>query len=127
MIGSRELSIKSDLNSVKVAVTGLESPMEGESTQFYVTVTDPRGTAISGEAASLVVEIPSSSPTVAEEEGKYIVQYVPASFGDIEIQVSFDGKEVPGSPFHVYVKSNIAVTEISGIQKKIGGKIMERT
>jgi hypothetical protein len=45
------------------------------------------------------------------------VEYTPSAFGDSEIEVSFDSKPVPGSPFTVYINSSIdaSQTEISGL------------
>jgi C4-type Zn-finger protein len=64
-----EITVKSDLNSVKTSATGpgLENPTEGEPTHFTVTVKDPRGNSITGVSASVTAHISGVAASAKEE------------------------------------------------------------
>lgn len=49
-----------------------------------------------------------------DEKLSYSVSYIPKSAGDYKIYVTFLGKDIPNSPFNVYVTENMG--DISKIQ-----------
>lgn len=88
----------------------------GGATSLTITVRDPYGNPVSGEAANLAVTITganTAAPTVVDNgDGTYTVTYTPVNAGTDGIAITLGGAPIFGSPFASAVSAGAPSTFI---------------
>lgn len=109
--GSPITFIAQDGGTPKVTGSGLTVAQSGVMASFKI---DARG--IWGRP-DVRIDGPDSEPELTieeEEEGIYVVSYLPIEIGVFDVHVRWNGKDVPGSPFHPKVADPQKVRAIGG-------------
>ncbi|XP_076100088.1 filamin-B-like isoform X2 [Mytilus galloprovincialis] len=97
---------------------GLYSGEENKNASFSVDVGNRVGDL------GVKVEGPNSiaKTTLEQKEGRYIVSYVPVEVGVFTLVVTWNGKDIPGSPFHPKVVNPHKVEVVGGWQQILDNK-----
>lgn len=97
---------------------GLYSGEENKNASFIVDVGNRIGDL------GVKVEGPNSiaKTTLEQREGRYIVSYVPVEVGVFTLVVTWNGKDIPGSPFHPKVVDPHKVVVVGGWQQILDSK-----
>lgn len=110
--GSPITFIAQDGGTPKVSGSGLTAAQSGVMASFKI---DAHG--IWGRP-EVRIDGPDSEPelTIEEggEEGTYVVSYLPIEVGVFDVHIRWNGKDIPGSPFHPKVTDPQKVRAIGG-------------
>nr|XP_026692752.1 filamin-B isoform X39 [Ciona intestinalis] len=99
-----------DPTKVKAYGPGLEQGTTAKPAKFMV---DTRGAGTGG--LGLVVEGPSDAKITCTDskDGTCAVEYLPTAPGEYEVNITYGGENIPGSPFIVPVKDTVDPTKVS--------------
>jgi filamin len=89
-----------DPSKVKAYGPGLNGAQPNKPATFTIST---RGAGQGGVGLSVVGPTEPKVGCVDNQDGTLTVEYLPDSFGDHEIGVTFANQPIPGSPFHVNV------------------------
>ncbi len=98
-----------DPNRVKVYGPGLEGGITNEACMFTV---ETKGC---GQGSlSLAIEGPSEAKMICKENqnGVCIMEYLPVKAGPYDISIKYAEKNVPGSPFRVYIEDQVDASKV---------------
>ncbi|XP_075143986.1 filamin-B isoform X3 [Leptodactylus fuscus] len=99
---------------VKAEGAGLKEALTNKPNAFSVIT---RGAGIGG--LGITVEGPSESKMSCKDnkDGSCSVEYIPYAPGDYDVNITYDGEHIPGSPFKVPVKDVIdpSKVKVSGL------------
>ncbi|XP_040262769.1 filamin-B isoform X3 [Bufo bufo] len=99
---------------VKAEGPGLQEALANKPNAFSVIT---RGAGIGG--LGITVEGPSESKMSCKDnkDGSCSVEYIPYAPGDYDVNITYDGEHIPGSPFKVPVKDIVdpSKVKVSGI------------
>ncbi|XP_018602917.1 filamin-C-like [Scleropages formosus] len=98
-----------DPTRVRAYGPGLEEGLVGKVNYFTV---ETRGAGAGG--LSLTMEGPSEAKMFCKDnkDGSCHVEYLPSAAGDYDINISFGGLPIPGSPFRVPVKTVVDPSKV---------------
>ncbi|XP_078492931.1 filamin-C [Ciona intestinalis] len=99
-----------DPSKVKAYGPGLEQGTTAKPAKFIV---DTRGAGTGG--LGLAVEGPSDAKITCTDskDGTCAVEYLPTAPGEYEVNITYGGENIPGSPFIVPVKDTVDPTKVS--------------
>uniref|UniRef100_UPI00358F87F3 filamin-C-like isoform X2 n=1 Tax=Myxine glutinosa TaxID=7769 RepID=UPI00358F87F3 len=106
--------------NVRAYGPGLESGFTNRPNRFTV---ETRGAGTGG--LGLAVEGPSEAKMSCKDnkDGSCNVEYVPFIPGSYDINITFGGHPIPGSPFHVLVKDPVDVSKVKCFGPGLGGMV----
>ncbi|XP_029947767.1 filamin B a isoform X1 [Salarias fasciatus] len=109
-----------DPSRVKVNGPGLEQGLTNVTNKFDIVT---RGAGIGG--LGIAVEGPSESKMSCKDnkDGSCSVEYIPYKPGLYDINVTFGGDHIPGSPFKVPVKDVVDITKVQVSGPGVGSKV----
>ena len=95
---------------------GLKSCLINELSKFHIDARGLHGTP------KVKVEGPDTQPkvTLHEENGVFLATFLPTEIGVHDVHVTWNDREVPGSPFHPQVVDTSRVRPIGGWENLLG-------
>nr|XP_033814124.1 filamin-C isoform X2 [Geotrypetes seraphini] len=96
-------------NRVRAYGPGLEGGLVNKSNRFTV---ETRGAGTGG--LGLAIEGPSEAKMSCKDnkDGSCSVEYIPFTSGDYDVNITFGGQPIPGSPFRVPVKDIVDPSKV---------------
>ncbi|KAM8820778.1 filamin-C isoform 2-T2 [Eudromia elegans] len=102
---------------------GLEGGLVGKANRFTV---ETRGAGTGG--LGLAIEGPSEAKMSCKDnkDGSCSVEYVPFTAGDYDVNITFGGRAIPGSPFRVPVKDVVEPGKVKCSGPGLGPSVRAR-
>ncbi|KAM6320917.1 LOW QUALITY PROTEIN: filamin-C [Aegotheles albertisi] len=112
-----------DPSRVRAHGPGLEGGLVGKSNRFTV---ETRGAGTGG--LGLAIEGPSEAKMSCKDnkDGSCSVEYVPFTAGDYDVNITFGGHPIPGSPFRVPVKDVVDPSKVKCSGPGLGPTVRAR-
>ncbi|XP_075285684.1 LOW QUALITY PROTEIN: filamin-C [Opisthocomus hoazin] len=112
-----------DPSRVRAHGPGLESGLVGKANRFTV---ETRGAGTGG--LGLAIEGPSEAKMSCKDnkDGSCTVEYVPFTPGDYDVNITFGGHPIPGSPFRVPVKDVVDPSKVKCSGPGLGPSVRAR-
>ncbi|XP_077308129.1 filamin-B isoform X3 [Lithobates pipiens] len=105
---------------VKAQGPGLQEALTNKPNAFSVIT---RGAGIGG--LGITVEGPSESKMSCKDnkDGSCSVEYMPYATGDYDVNITYDGEHIPGSPFKVPVKDVVDSSKVKVAGPGLGNSV----
>uniref|UniRef100_A0A8D0GT13 Filamin C n=1 Tax=Sphenodon punctatus TaxID=8508 RepID=A0A8D0GT13_SPHPU len=112
-----------DPSRVRAYGPGLEGGLVNKSNRFTV---ETRGAGTGG--LGLAIEGPSEAKMSCKDnkDGSCSVEYIPFTPGDYDVNITFGGHPIPGSPFRVPVKDVVDPTKVKCSGPGLGAGVRAR-
>ncbi|NWU93714.1 FLNA protein, partial [Upupa epops] len=112
-----------DPGRVRAHGPGLESGLVGKANRFTV---ETRGAGTGG--LGLAIEGPSEAKMSCKDnkDGSCTVEYIPFTAGDYDVNITFGGHPIPGSPFRVPVKDVVDPSKVKCSGPGLGPSVRAR-
>ncbi|KAM4901727.1 filamin-C [Sylvia borin] len=112
-----------DPTRVRAHGPGLESGLVGTANHFTV---ETRGAGTGG--LGLAIEGPSEAKMSCKDnkDGSCAVEYVPFTPGDYDVNITFGGHPIPGSPFRVRVRDAVDASKVTCSGPGLGPSVRAR-
>ncbi|NXI32169.1 FLNA protein, partial [Sterrhoptilus dennistouni] len=112
-----------DPTRVRAHGPGLESGLVGTANHFTV---ETRGAGTGG--LGLAIEGPSEAKMSCKDnkDGSCAVEYVPFTAGDYDVNITFGGHPIPGSPFRVRVRDAVDASKVTCSGPGLGPSVRAR-
>ncbi|XP_062347484.1 filamin-C [Cinclus cinclus] len=112
-----------DPTRVRAHGPGLESGLVGTANHFTV---ETRGAGTGG--LGLAIEGPSEAKMSCKDnkDGSCAVEYVPFMPGDYDVNITFGGRPIPGSPFRVRVRDAVDASKVTCSGPGLGPSVRAR-
>ncbi|KAF7253753.1 Filamin-C [Varanus komodoensis] len=112
-----------DPSRVRAYGPGLEGGLVNKSNRFTV---ETRGAGTGG--LGLAIEGPSEAKMSCQDnkDGSCSVEYIPFTPGDYDVNITFGGRPIPGSPFRVPVKDVVDPSKVKCSGPGLGAGVRAR-
>ncbi|KAM9635004.1 filamin-C isoform 1-T1 [Morphnus guianensis] len=112
-----------DPSRVRAHGPGLEGGLVGKANRFTV---ETRGAGTGG--LGLAIEGPSEAKMSCKDnkDGSCTVEYIPFTPGDYDVNITFGGHPIPGSPFRVPVKDVVDPSKVKCSGPGLGPSVRAR-
>ncbi|XP_061204465.1 filamin-C isoform X1 [Neopsephotus bourkii] len=112
-----------DPTRVRAHGPGLEGGLVGKANRFTV---ETRGAGTGG--LGLAIEGPSEAKMSCKDnkDGSCMVEYIPFTPGDYDVNITFGGHPIPGSPFRVPVKDVVDPSKVKCSGPGLGPTVRAR-
>ncbi|XP_064905473.1 LOW QUALITY PROTEIN: filamin-C [Columba livia] len=112
-----------DPTRVRAHGPGLEGGLVGKANRFTV---ETRGAGTGG--LGLAIEGPSEAKMSCKDnkDGSCTVEYIPFTAGDYDVNITFGGHPIPGSPFRVPVKDVVDPSKVKCSGPGLGPSVRAR-
>ncbi|XP_053939478.1 filamin-C isoform X2 [Cuculus canorus] len=112
-----------DPSRVRAHGPGLEGGLVGKANRFTV---ETRGAGTGG--LGLAIEGPSEAKMSCKDnkDGSCTVEYIPFTPGDYDVNITFGGHPIPGSPFRVPVKDMVDPSKVKCSGPGLGPTVRAR-